>query len=124
MILGIGCDIVEHEITASLGWSSNYSILKRVYTEKELEIFKKKKTDKFLSGRFAAKEAVLKCLGTGMKDGIALTDIEILQTDIGQPIVYVMGEVESIANKMGVNNWHISISHTESLSYAFVIAEK
>jgi holo-[acyl-carrier protein] synthase len=123
MIVGIGCDIVEHNITISLGWSSNPRMLQRVFSPKELDLYEIHKTDKFLSGRFAGKEAILKCLGTGMKDGIALTDIQILQTQQGKPFIVLEGEVKRIAEQMGINSWHISISHSISTSMSFVIAE-
>lgn len=124
MIVGIGCDVVDHNITMSLGWSSNPRMLQRVFSVRELGIYQVNKTDKFLSGRFAAKEAILKCLGTGMKDGIALTDIQILQTETGKPLIQIEGEVERIAEQMGIVSWHISISHTDNTSVAFVVAER
>ncbi|HEY5393364.1 MAG TPA: holo-ACP synthase [Hanamia sp.] len=123
MIVGIGCDVVEHNTTVSLGWSSNLHMLQRVFSQKELELYEVHKTDKFLCGRFAAKEAVLKCLGTGMKDGIALTDIQVLQTLAGKPVIQIEGEVERIAEQMGIVFWHISISHTDNNSVAFIVAE-
>ena len=58
-----------------------------------------------------------------MRDGIALTDIQILQTENGKPVVQIQGEVERIAQDLGVSSWHISISHTDSNSTAFVVAE-
>lgn len=123
MIVGIGCDIVEHKLTRKLGWSSNIHTLQRILGQKELELYSFKKSVRFISGRFAAKEAVLKCLGTGMKDGIALTDILILQTQTGQPVIHTQGEVQRIAQNLGILYWHISITHTESSSIAFVVCE-
>ena len=58
-----------------------------------------------------------------MRDGIALTDIQILQTNAGQPYIQVEGEVKNIAEQMGVVGWHVSISHTNHSSCAFVVAE-
>ncbi|MDB5086783.1 MAG: holo-(acyl-carrier-protein) synthase [Mucilaginibacter sp.] len=123
MIIAIGCDMVDHEITKSLGWLSNSKAIKRVLSDEEKELFNINKTARFISGRFAAKEAVLKCLGTGMKDGISLTDIQILQTEAGKPILNIYGEVKAIAKALGIENWHITISHTSNTSVAFVVAE-
>lgn len=123
MIVGIGCDMVDHLVTKKLEWSSNAHVQKRIFSIKELELSHGQKTDRFFSGRFAAKEAVLKCLGTGMRDGIVLTDIQILQTNAGQPYIQVEGEVKNIAEQMGVVGWHVTISHTSGTSVAFVIAE-
>jgi holo-[acyl-carrier protein] synthase len=66
---------------------------------------------------------VLKCLGIGMRDGIALSDIKILQIEGGKPIIKVQGEVKRLSKIMGVKSWHISISHSINHSFAFVIAE-
>lgn len=123
MIVGIGCDVVNHDITQSLGWASNLSKMQRIFSAKELELFEAHKTDKFISGRFAGKEAVLKCLSTGMKDGISLTDIQVLQTEAGKPVIQIEGQVKRIAQQLGIVSWHISISHTPNSSTAFVIAE-
>ncbi|QXV63982.1 holo-ACP synthase [Mucilaginibacter sp. 21P] len=123
MIIGIGCDIVEHAMTKRLSWSTNLHVQKRLFTENEIALAQGQNTDRFFSGRFAAKEAILKCLGTGMRDGIALTQLEILQTTAGQPVVLLEAEVKSIASEMGINKWHISISHSDHSSFAFVIAE-
>ncbi len=123
MIIGIGCDIVEHEISKSLKWGSDLSVLNRIFSQKEIEIYFSQKELKFLSGRFAAKEAVLKCLGTGMKDDIALTDIQILQSPEGKPLLELYGEVKKLSDQMGICFWHISITHSTHYSLAFVTAE-
>jgi holo-[acyl-carrier protein] synthase len=124
MIIGIGCDIVEHETSKILNWGSDVSILNRIFSQKEIEIYSSQKELKFLSGRFAAKEAVLKCLGTGMQDGIALSDIQILQSPQGKPVLELFGEVKKISDKIGIRFWHISISHSTYYSLAFATAEK
>lgn len=123
MIVGIGCDVVNHEITQGLGWSLNAHKLQRVLSSQELYLVPTNEAERFISGRFAAKEAVLKCLGTGMKDGISLTDIQILQNLEGKPIIQVDGEVKRIAIQLGIASWHISISHSYNSSIAFVVAE-
>ena len=123
MIVGIGCDIVEHQTTINLKWDSKLSAQKRIFTAKEIGIYQVSQKIEFLSGRFAAKEAVLKCLGTGMQDGIALTDIQVLQLESGAAFIELYGEAKGIADSLGINVWSISISHTENSSIAFVIAE-
>ncbi len=123
MIIGVGCDIAEHDITEALNWQSDSNILKRVFSQAELTLYENQKNKEFLVGRFAAKEAVLKCLGTGMQDGISLTDVQILQRESGKPIIEVQGEVKKISNHLGIESWHISISHCSDYSFAFVVAE-
>jgi holo-[acyl-carrier protein] synthase len=74
-----------------------------------------------LAGRFAAKEAVLKVLGTGWRGGIAWTDVEILPEPSGQPVVNLTGECERIARKLGIARWLVSISHIETHATASAI---
>jgi len=123
MIIGIGSDLVEHNLTTILSWESNDKLLKRFLSLKELELYENQKNRKFLSGRFAAKEAVLKCLGTGMQDGISLTDIQILRLESDKPIIEILGEVKNISDQMGIKSWHLSITHSTNYSLALVIAE-
>lgn len=123
MIIGIGCDIVEHSITQELKWDSDPEMLHRFFSRSELELYSKNKTVKFISGRFAVKEAVLKCIGTGMRDGISLTEINVLQEKTGAPKIILVGEVNKIAEEKGINLWHVTITHSPSYSCAFVIAE-
>lgn len=121
MIYNIGCDIVEHKKSRELDWEVSPPVLQRIFSNEELEI---SSTIAFLSGRFAGKEAILKCLGMGMQDGIALTDIQILQSDLGSPVINLSGYVKKIADEIGITSWSISISHSDQYSIAFVISEK
>ena len=123
MIIGIGCDMVDHTMTKKLNWASDKEILLRFLSEAEFHLYQTNRDVKFLAGRFAAKEAVLKCLGTGMYDGISLTDIQILQEENGQPVVNLLGNVKELAEEKCITSWHISISHSSDRSTVFVIAE-
>ncbi len=123
MISGIGCDIVEHSKTIKLGWLEDKSILKGLFSQKEIAFAPKKELEKYYSGKFAAKEVVLKCLGIGMVDGIALKNIEILPDQDGKMIIKLSGEIEKIATSKDISNIHISISHSEDYSIAFGVAE-
>lgn len=123
MIVAIGCDLVEHEMSKKLEWETNILIQRRLFSTKELENYNTHKKIKFLSGRFAAKEAVLKCLSLGMEDGISLTDIEILQYSNGKPYVLLAHNLIKLSTDLGIKNWHISITHSKYYSQAFVIAE-
>lgn len=75
-----------------------------------------------LAGRFAAKEAVLKMLGTGWRGKIAWTDIEILNNQFGQPQVKLSGEVKKIASRLGVEEVSLSITHTANFVIASAVA--
>lgn len=124
MIVGIGCDIVDHHITSQLNWNNEKGPSNRIFSKREIDLYNGKKELRFLAGRFAAKEALLKCIGTGMQDGISLTHIEILQLNNGSPIIELTGEVKKISVSLGINRFHISISHSEKHSIAFIVAEK
>jgi holo-[acyl-carrier protein] synthase len=75
-----------------------------------------------LAGRFAAKEAVMKLIGTGWRDGIAWTDIEVVNNPLGQPIVTVTGKVKELADQQGVEQITLSITHTSNFAIASAVA--
>ena len=74
------------------------------------------------AGRFAAKEAVLKLIGTGWRGKIAWTDIEVINNSSGQPQVALDGEVKKIADKLGISQISISITHTANFAIASAVA--
>src|SRR5437588_4291919 len=115
-ILGHGIDIVETDRIRRLLEHHGEHFLQRVYTPLEQEYVDRnaKRRIEHLAGRFAAKEAVLKVLGTGWRGGIAWTDIEIRPEPSGQPVVFLSGECARIAAGMGIVRWHVSISHIET----------
>ncbi len=123
MVIGIGCDLVAHSITEVLDWKTDEEIRHRIFSSRELDLYDKHPSTKFLAGRFAAKEAVLKCLGSGMYDGISMQDIQILRYDSGKPMLEIGGEPKNISDKLGINIWHVTITHSEGYSFAMVIAE-
>ena len=75
-----------------------------------------------LAGRFAAKEAILKLMGTGWRGKIAWTDIEVINNAKGQPEVTLTGEVEKIAAKLGIEHISVSITHTANFAIASAVA--
>ncbi len=123
MIIGIGCDIANFNIAEELNWKTDKKLMSRVFSASELEIYYRHDKLTYLTGRFAAKEAVLKCIGTGMYDGISMKDIEILQLKNGKPIIELRGEIKKISHDLGIKKWFISISHSTKSSMAYVIAE-
>jgi holo-[acyl-carrier protein] synthase len=122
-ILGHGIDIVETRRIADLLENHGERFLERCFTPAEREYCYRnaKRHVEHLAGRFAAKEAVLKVLGTGWRGGIAWTDIEILPEPSGQPKIRLSGECLKIANKLGISRWHVSISHIETHATASAI---
>jgi len=75
-----------------------------------------------LAGRFAAKEAVLKLMGTGWRGKIAWTDIEVINNPAGQPEVTLDGEVKRLAGKLGIKHISVSITHTANFAIASAVA--
>src|SRR5258705_3113649 len=122
-ILGHGIDIVETDRIRRLIEEHGERFLERVYTRIEQEHAAKstKRRIEHLAGRFAAKEAVLKVLGTGWRGGIAWTDVEIVKDPSGQPKVVLSCECARIAVELGISRWHVSISHIETHATASAI---
>jgi len=118
MKLATGVDLIEiariEEVIARHG--RHY--LERIYTPAELEQCGKRAES--LAGRFAAKEAVAKALGSGIGD-ISWKEIEILGDEQNAPVLTLHGEAEKKARKLGVTTWSVSISHSQSHSVAFAL---
>ncbi len=125
-IIGHGIDIVETSRIRRLYYEHAERFLDRVFTPREQEYCKAnpKRFYEHLAGRFAAKEAVLKVLGTGWRGGIAWTDIEIVKDVSGQPGVQLTGECARIATGLGISRWHVSLSHIETHATASAIGMK
>lgn len=120
MILGIGVDIVEIQRIAEA--VRNPRFIERVFTLEEREYCESKKSQKASSyaARFAAKEASLKALGTGLSKGRWL-DVEITVTSAGKPEVLLRGFFAEIAQQMGVTEIHISLTHSRDYAVAQAI---
>jgi len=114
----VGVDIVE--ITRIEGainrWGGRF--VNRVYTKAEQEFCRGRISE--LAARFAAKEAVMKSLGTGRRE-IGWREIEILPNRRGQPLIYLHGRARSRAEKLGVVELDISLSHSRELAIASVV---
>jgi len=122
-IVGHGIDIVETARIKALLDNHAERFLERCFTPREQQYcgLNPKRYVEHLAGRFAAKEAVLKVLGTGWRGGIAWTDIEILPEPSGQPRVALTGECARIARELGITRWHVSISHIQTHATASAI---
>ncbi|MGM9535958.1 MAG: holo-ACP synthase [Intestinibacter sp.] len=116
-ILGIGIDIIEIDrIEKVLKRTPRF--LDRNFTEKEVEYFKANNLrSESIAGNFAAKEAISKAIGTGVR-GFNLKDIEILRDDLGKPIVNTYNNLNEICIKYSVKEIKVSISHSENYAVA------
>ncbi len=118
-----GIDLVDCPRIEKMLERHSEHFLDRVFTKAEQkQADEVKNRIEKLSGRFAAKEAVLKMLGTGWRGKIAWTDIEIVNNPLGQPQVTLSGEVEKIASKMRIGEISLSISHTANFVMASAVA--
>lgn len=122
MIVGVGCDIIEIERIARAIKSESF--IRRVFTAEEAAYCQRRGQQAVASfaARFAAKEAVLKALGTGLREG-SLQEIAVDNDGLGKPLVQLSGHFAMLAKQLGVKNIQISLSHSRELATAYVIME-
>ena len=122
-IIAHGIDLVDFGRIESMIERHGGRFLDRVFTAQEQSDAEKitNRVEK-LAGRFAAKEAVLKLLGTGWRGKIAWTDIEVTNSSLGQPMVNLAGLVIRIAAEAGVEQITLSITHTANFAIASAVA--
>jgi len=122
MVLGIGTDIVEIERVRDMIDRHGDNFLNRCFTPEEIAYAAKHRDAAVrYAGRWAAKEAVVKVLGTGFVKGITFHDIEILPLHSGQPRIELSGEAASVADGLGIGSILITISHARSYATATAI---
>ena len=122
-IIAHGIDLVDCPRIEQMIQRHGERFIKRVFTAAEQAYAEANKNDvEKLAGRFAAKEAVLKLIGTGWRGKIAWTDIEIINNPAGQPEVTLSGEVRKIADKLGIKHISVSITHTANFAIASAVA--
>ena len=122
-IVAHGIDLVDCPRIEQMIQRHGERFVKRVFTAAEQAYAEKNKNEvEKLAGRFAAKEAILKLIGTGWRGKIAWTDIEIINNPTGQPEVTLSGEVRKIADKLGIKHISISITHTANFAIASAVA--
>ena len=126
MIIGIGVDIIEIE-RVRRAIQNNKKFLSKLFTEREIDYFiSRNMNSEVIAGNFAAKEAVSKALGTGIR-GFSFKDIEILRNELGKPEVILHSGANLIGNKLVGNNnslrIHLSISHNNSNAIAYSVLE-
>jgi len=122
-IVAHGIDLVDFPRIEQMVKRHGQRFLDRVFTPAEQAYAESNKDGmQKLAGRFAAKEAVLKLMGTGWRGKIAWTDIEVVNNAVGQPEVGLSGEVEKIADKLGIKHISVSITHTANFAIASAVA--
>jgi len=123
--IGLGVDIVGVERFSRIVEKRGQRILDRLFTPSEqLHCDRKHTRFESYSARFAAKEALLKALGRGLRDGMTWRDVEVVNDDLGRPILNLTGRVRELADRNGVKSTNLSLSHSDGFAVAVVYLEK
>lgn len=123
VIIGLGTDIVEIVRIGEMIERHGELFLQRVYTEREIEYCQlRRQALQHYAGRWAAKEAVMKTLGTGWSQGVTWTEIEVMSTTAGKPIVRLHGETHAHSRRLGIDEVAITISHCRAYATATALA--
>lgn len=124
MILGIGIDTVEIGRFQRFLDDDNQALLDRLFAPAEQEYCRpRKQAASCLAARFAAKEAFVKAMGTGLRDGICWTEIEVCNDQLGKPLLKLSGRALQLFSEQGASAAHLSLSHDGGHAIAQVILE-
>jgi len=122
-VISIGTDIIECHRIAQMIEKHGEVFLQRVFTHREiLYCSTRRAANQHYAGRWAAKEAALKALGTGWSKGIQWTDVEVQNEVGGKPILVLANRAQEIATAAGIEKMMISISHCRAYAIAYVTA--
>src|SRR5450755_5172939 len=124
MIVGTGIDIAEVDRIHSSIERFGRRFLERIFTPEEIRYCESKanKAERY-AGRFAAKEAAMKAIGTGWSRGVRWRDVEVKRLPGGRPTMAFHGQAAEIFAKLGGVRAHLSITHTKESAMAYVIIE-
>jgi holo-[acyl-carrier protein] synthase len=125
MIVGTGVDLCEvARIEKAILSAHGRRLVERVYTPREIA-YAERRANRYerYAARFAAKEAGMKALGTGWRGGIAWQDLEVVNEPSGRPTLVFHGKAAERAEKLGVRNVALSLTHTAEQAMAMVILE-
>jgi len=123
VIVGLGTDIVEILRIGRMIERHGELFLRRVFTEGEIRYCQRRREcDQHYAGRWAAKEAVMKTLGTGWTRGVGWQDIEVTTSKSGQPKIEIHGAAREIADRLDIDEILITISHCRAYATATAIA--
>jgi holo-[acyl-carrier protein] synthase len=122
-VIGIGTDIIECLRIAQMIERHGELFINRVYTPLEIRYCNsRKQATQHFAGRWAAKEAILKALGTGWRKGISWRDIEVRNDTLGKPVVGLRGGAADRVEQIGITELLVSISHCRSHAMAYALA--
>ncbi len=124
MIVGLGLDVVDVARVAAILERSAESFLRRIlHADEDAARARTAEGPAYVSGQFAAKEAVMKALGTGMA-GAAFAEIAVLRGAGGAPYLELHGATAGRAQELGITTWQVSITHSRTTAAAVAIAER
>jgi len=124
MILGVGTDLAEVERIGKSVERFGDRFLTRIYTARERAYaMSKANWAERLAARFAAKEAGMKAIGTGLSRGVSWQHLEVANEPSGRPTLCLYGAALQVANAMGVKRISVSLTHTRQMAFAVVILE-
>ena len=124
-IVGIGVDTVAIARIEDLLARGGARFLDRVYTEREQDYCRgRHRPGESLAARFCAKEAVMKCLGTGWANGVTFRQIEVRRDPTGAVGVELFGTARERAAALGIARVHLSLTHDGAMATAFAVAER
>lgn len=122
-IISIGTDIIECVRIAQMIEKHGELFLTRVFTQREIAYCSSRRSaNQHYAGRWAAKEAALKALGTGWAKGIHWTDVEVVNEVGGKPTLNIANRAKEVAEDLGIQEMLISISHCRNYAVAYVTA--
>ena len=124
MIVAVGVDAVEVARIERLLGRESERFEQRVFTAAEVTYCSARpRPAESFAARFAAKEAALKCLGSGWADGAGFRQVEVVRRTSGDTDLTLHGAAAERAAARGIRRWHVSLTHTETTATAFVVAE-
>lgn len=124
MLIGIGTDLAKIERFAAILQRRGVAITRRLLTVNEQAAMQQAANPAaFLAKRFAAKEALLKALGTGLRNGLSWQHIDVSNDALGKPIIELNGAAAALAAAQGVKSIHLSITDEKDMALAFVVLE-
>ena len=120
--MGIGTDIVDIRRIAKMSANAQLRLAKRILTPAEYQHYLTLKLPTpFLAKRWAGKEAAAKALGTGIAAGVSFQHFNIVSLPSGQPTLELSAQALNLAQVLGANSWHISLSDEAHYASAFVV---
>lgn len=125
MIYGTGVDIVDISRFERYQQEGNEALFRRIFTEGEIGYCApKKRSAQHYALRFAAKEAFLKAMGTGLRDGVSWKEMEVVNDSLGKPLLRLSGRALELYGAAGLANVFLSLSHDANMAIAMVVLER